>query len=161
MVIDWIINYIPEPTRKSVSVLKDKTMSLYKTDTPKQTVSWREKKLSKPRKQSVYGEEQKQSMSRIYQNIKKLFISEENKKTEGWIIRDIWKLLGTEEEKEERKQSEKKEKPNERLIKNKIIRDIRTLYEEEEEYMPKIVSNLWNNNYIEYESNGDKNSKLD
>ena len=43
-----------------------------------------------------------------------------------------------------------------------IIRDIRTLFEQEEKvnYKPKKVSNLWNNNYIEYESNDDKNRNL-
>ena len=54
---DWLINYIPKPMRKSVSVLKDKFI---KTNTPKQTAYGRVPKLSKPRKQ----------------NIKKPFISE-------------------------------------------------------------------------------------
>ena len=45
---------------KSVSVLKDKFISLYKTNTPKQTVYGRGKKQCEPRKQ----------------NIKKPFISE-------------------------------------------------------------------------------------
>ena len=51
---------------------------------------------------------------------------------------------------------------NNRLIKDKIIRDIRTLFEQEEEdyYKPKRVSNFWNNYYIKYESNGDKNRSL-
>ena len=63
---------------KSVSVLKDKVMSLYKTNTPKQTVYARGKKLSKPRKQ----------------NIKKPFISETNKeRIKDRIIKDIWKLF--------------------------------------------------------------------
>ena len=40
-----------------------------------------------------------------------------------------------------------------RLIKDKIIGDIRTLFEEEEDnYKPKSVSSFWNNNYIEYKS---------
>ena len=44
----------------------------------------------------------------------------------------------------------KKKKHNERIIK-----------EQEEDYCePKRVSNVWNNNWIEYESNGDKNRKL-
>ena len=30
---DWLINYIPKPRRKSVSVLKDKFKSLFKTNT--------------------------------------------------------------------------------------------------------------------------------
>ena len=63
---------------KNVSVLKDKVMSLYKTNTPKQTVYGRGKKLSKPRKQ----------------NIKKPFISEVNKeRIKDRIIKDIWKLF--------------------------------------------------------------------
>ena len=41
------------------------------------------------------------------------------------IIYDTWKLFETKEEKEERK----KQKRNERLIKDTIIRDIRTLFE--------------------------------
>ena len=106
----------------------------------------RGKKLWKPKKQ----------------NIKKPFISEKNKeKTKDRIIRDILKLSETEEEKEERKKSEKKEKENERLIKDKIIRDIRALFEQEENYYePKRVSSFWNNIYIKYENNADKNSNL-
>ena len=66
---DWLINYIPEPIRK-----------IFKTNTPKQTVYGRGKKLSKPSKQ----------------NIKKPFISEENKhKNKDRII--IWILFETEE----------------------------------------------------------------
>ena len=43
-----------------------------------------------------------------------------------------------------------------------MIRDIVTLFEQEEEdyYKPKIVSNFYNNNYIEYESNGERNRNL-
>ena len=44
---DWLINYIPDPIRKSVGVFKDKIVSLFITDTPKQTMYGREKKLSK------------------------------------------------------------------------------------------------------------------
>ena len=66
-------------------------------------------------------------------------------------------LFETEEEKEERQKPEH----NERLIKDKIIRDIRTLFEQEEYYYkPKRVSSIWNNNYIEYEISGYKNSNL-
>ena len=61
----------------------------------------------------------------------------------------------------------KKKKERKKLQKNKernkrLIRDIRTLFEQEEEdyYKPKGVNNFWNNNYIEYESNGDKNRNL-
>ena len=43
-----------------------------------------------------------------------------------------------------------------------MTKDIRTLFEQQEEdyYKPKRVSNFWNNNYIEYESTGDKNRIL-
>ena len=113
---DWLINYIPKPIRKSVGSFKDKIVSLFKTNTPKQILCGRGKKLSKPKKQ----------------NIKKPFISEQNKeKIKDRIFRDIWTLLETEKEKE-RKKMEKKKKHNERLIKDRIIRDIRTLFEQEE-----------------------------
>ena len=32
---DWLINYIPEPIRKSVCGFKDKIVSLFRTNTPK------------------------------------------------------------------------------------------------------------------------------
>ena len=73
------------------------------------------------------------------------------------IINDIKRLFDY--EKEERK----KKKQNEKIIKDNIIRDIRILFEqgkEEDYYEPKRVSNFWNNNYIEYKSNGDKNRNL-
>ena len=55
----------------------------------------------------------------------------------------------------------RKKETNKRLVKCSIIRDIRTLFEwEEDYYQPKRVSNFWDNNYIEYESNGDKNINL-
>ena len=46
----WLTNYIPEPIRKSVGGFKDEIVSLFKTNTPKQTVYGRGKKLSKPEK---------------------------------------------------------------------------------------------------------------
>ena len=43
---------------------------------------------------------------------------------------------------------------------DKILREIRTLYESEEDYyVPVRISNAFNNSYIEYESNGD-NEKI-
>ena len=47
-------------------------------------------------------------------------------------------------------------------IKNKIIRDIRNLFEHEEDdyYKSLRVGNFWTNNYIKCESNGDKNKSL-
>ena len=58
----WLINYIPRPIRTSVTVLKDKFISIFKTNTPKLTVYGKGQKLNKPRKQVI----------------KKRFISEEN-----------------------------------------------------------------------------------
>ena len=104
---------------------------------------------------------------RNYANREKSFISEQSKvKIKDRIVREIfgsiWKLFKTEEENEQRKDSEKKKKQNERLINDKIIRDIGTLFEQQKEdyYKPKRVSSIWNNNYIECESNGDKSSNL-
>ena len=64
--------------------------------------------------------------------------------------------------KERKKEIREKKEHNERLIKDRIIRDIRTLFEQEEEdyYKPKRVNNFWNNNYIEYEGNGGKNRNV-
>ena len=61
-----------------------------------------------------------------------------------------------------KRRSKKKQEHNEGLILDKIIRDIRTLFEQEEEdyYKVKRVSRFWNNNYSEYESNNDKNKNL-
>ena len=57
---------------------------------------------------------------------------------------------------------ERKKETNERLTKDKIIRDVRTPFEQEKEdhYKSKRVNNFWNNNYIEYENNGDKSRNL-
>ena len=56
----------------------------------------------------------------------------------------------------------KQKKHNGRIIKGSIIRDIRTLFEHKEGdyYEHKRVTNFWNNNYIEYKSNNDKNRNL-
>ena len=47
-------------------------------------------------------------------------------------------------------------------IKDTIITDIRNLFEHEGEdyYKPVRVGNFWNNNYIDYESNGDRNKTV-
>ena len=62
--------------------------------------------------------------------------------------------------KRRRKRRKKKKKHNEKIIKDRII-NITTLFELEEYYhWPKRVTNFWDNNHIEYESNGDKNRNL-
>ena len=48
-------------------------------------------------------------------------------------------------------------------IKDRILRDIKNLFVHEEEkkyYKPVRVRNFWGNNYIEYESNQDRNKTL-
>ena len=58
---------------------------------------------------------------------------------------------------------EKKKEINYRLIEDKAIIDIRTLFHQQQEkdyYKLKRASNSHNNNYIEYESNGDRNRNL-
>ena len=47
-----------------------------------------------------------------------------------------------------------------KAIKDRILRDIKNLYEHEKEekyYKPVRVSNFWSNNHIEYESKSDRN----
>ena len=63
------------------------------------------------------------------------------------------------EKKKERNQR-KGRNYDERSIENRIIRDVKTPFEQEDYYKPKRVNNNWDNNYIEYESNGDKNRNL-
>ena len=50
-----------------------------------------------------------------------------------------------------------------KVIKYKILRDIKNLLEDEEEKnydKPVRVSHFWINNYIEYKSSGDRNKTL-
>ena len=49
---DCLINYIPEPTRESAVSFKNEVISLFKTNTTKQTVYGRGKKISKPKTQN-------------------------------------------------------------------------------------------------------------
>ena len=44
---DWLISFIPEPVIKIVGGFKDKVVSVFNTDTSKQTVYGREKKIKK------------------------------------------------------------------------------------------------------------------
>ena len=84
---DWFINYIHEAITKSAAGFKDKIVSLFRTNTPKQIVYWRGKNLSNLKRQ----------------NIRKPFISKvHTKKNKAKMIRDIWTLFEPEEEKEEK-----------------------------------------------------------
>ena len=97
-----LINYFPELITKIVGYFKDKVISLFNTNTSKQTVYGRRKRLRKPKTQ-------KQSEESIINSIRK-----------------------------------KKKENKDRIIKYRLIRDIRTFFEEEEKdyYKPKTVSNF-------------------
>ena len=47
-------------------------------------------------------------------------------------------------------------------MKDRIIRDIRALFEQGEKdyYKPIRIGNFWNSNYVKYESSGDRNKNL-
>ena len=54
-----------------------------------------------------------------------------------------------------------KEIKKENRYENKIIKDLRVLYELEEDYYePQKIQSAFDDNYIEYESNGDKDKRL-
>ena len=46
------------------------------------------------------------------------------------------------------------------VIKDRTIRDVKTLFELEDLYKPVQVVNFYGNNYIEYVGNGDENKTL-
>ena len=50
---DCFNNYFPEPIRKSVDGFKDKIVSLFKSNTPKQNMCRRGQKLSKLKIQNI------------------------------------------------------------------------------------------------------------
>ena len=124
---NWLSNFIPEPLTISVGGFKDKNVCLFKKNTPKQT---------------IYGRGKKPKT----QDIRNHFIL---KKIKDRIIREVWTLFETEEEKTEKEKLEKNNNNN-RIIKDRIIRDIMTLFAQEEDYYKtKKVNNFCSNNYIE------------
>ena len=63
--------------------------------------------------------------------------------------------------KERKKEIREKKEFDKRLTKDRVIRDIRTPFEQQQDYCePKRVNSFSNNNYIKYESNGHKNRNL-
>ena len=64
--------------------------------------------------------------------------------------------------KKKKERNQRKKEHNERLIKDRLIRDIRTLFGQQQQDYSKSerVNNFWKNSYSEYESNGDKNRNL-
>ena len=72
---DWLINYIPDTIRKSAGAFKDKIVSLFKINTPKQAVYERRKILNK-------SKIKKQSEENITNRIINLFILKKEIKIE-------------------------------------------------------------------------------
>ena len=64
--------------------------------------------------------------------------------------------------KQKKKERSRSKKISDRLIKIKVVRESRTSSEQQEEdyYKPKKVSNFYNYNYIEFETNCDRYRKL-
>ena len=83
----WLINYIPEPIRKSVGGFKDKIVSLFKKNTTKQTVYGRGKKVTKAKSQNKVN------------RIRNPLILKKKRRIKDRIIRDISTLFETEKEK--------------------------------------------------------------
>ena len=84
----------------------------------------------------------------MYGRRKKLNKSKTQKQSEENITSSIRNLFILKKRKEEKKL--------------RIVRDIRKLFEQlDDDYCtPEKVSNFWNNNYIEHQSNGDRNKNL-
>ena len=76
---NWFIDYIPESIRKIAGGFKDKDVSLFKTNTPKQIVYGRGEQLSKPKTQKQFEEN-------IIKSIRNIFIlKKENKEIKDRI----------------------------------------------------------------------------
>ena len=75
-------------------------------------------------------------------------LEKKTKKIKDKILRDIRNFFRLKKENE--------------VLKDIIFRDIRHLFDHEEKnyYKPARVSNFWSNNYVEYESKGDRNKTL-
>ena len=118
----WLTNYISELIRKSEGGFKDKILTLFKTNTPKRTMYGREKKLSKPKTQNkirnpLILKQKKRKLKIEYLEIFRHFLNRKKKK---------------------KKKLEKKN-DNNRLIKDRIIRDIITLFGQENIKLTKQV----------------------
>ena len=87
------------------------------------------------------------SQQAVHGSGKKASILKKQKQCEDSLFKNIRNLFRIEKEN--------------KAINDIIIRDIKTLFEQQEEdyYNSTRIGNFWNNNFIEYESNGDKNKK--
>ena len=91
---DQLSNYILNPIRKSVSLLKDKFIRVF---------------LGQICLNKLFLREDRNQANQENKILKGYFLSEENKKKLGIELLDIWKLFETEEEKDERKMQEHNE----------------------------------------------------
>ena len=88
------------------------------------------------------------------------------KKIEENVIKDVRNLLRLKQEIDDTTIKNIRNlfilQKEDKAIKNRIIRDIRNLFEDKEEDYYRLVKEIifWCNNYIEYESNGDRNKTL-
>ena len=93
----------------------------------------------------------RETIDSTIKDIRNLFRREkENKAIKGIILRGVRKVFMLEK--------------HNKAIQHIIPRDFRNLFENEEEeknyHKPLSVCNFWSNNYIEYESNNDRNKTL-
>ena len=82
---DWSTIYIPEPIIKSVGVFKDQFVSIFKVNTSRQSTYKRRKKLSKPktRIEDLFLYKKQEVKYEIIKDIFSLFETEEEKTEEG------------------------------------------------------------------------------
>ena len=82
---DWSTIYIPEPIIKSVGVFKDQFLSIFKVNTSRQSTHKRRKKLSKPktRIEDLFLYKKQEIKYEIIKDIFSLFETEEEKTEEG------------------------------------------------------------------------------
>ena len=82
------------------------------------------------------------------------------RKRKDTIIKDIKNIFRRRKEIDNSTIKDITKKIENETIKDRIIRDIKSLFEQENDYYKPIrVGNLWNDSFIEYESNSDKKNQ--
>ena len=82
------------------------------------------------------------------------------RKRKDTIIKDIKNIFRRRKEIDNSTIKDITKKKENETIKDRIIRDIKSLFEQENNYYKPIrVGNLWNDSFIEYESNSDKKNQ--
>ena len=82
------------------------------------------------------------------------------RKRKDTIIKDIKNIFRRKKEIDNSTIKDITKKKENETIKDRIIRDIKSLFEQENDYYKPIrVGNLWNDSFIEYESNSDKKNQ--